>query len=198
VSDNAAALRQEGHVIFHRLLSLRIQTSSTILWAPEQLRKVEVGMAHTFTQIYIQAVFAVAVRQSLIRPDFKEELQKYITGIVRKKGQKLIEINSMPDHTHMLIGLKPSISLSDLIRDVKSDSTEFIKRKGWIRGRFNWQEGFGAFSYSHSQLDSVIRYIRNQEKHHAKRSFRNEYLTLLKKFDIAYEPKYVFEFLTDE
>ena len=135
-------------------------------------------MAHTFTQIYIQAVFAVAVRQSLIRPDFKEELQKYITGIVRKKGQKLIEINS--------------------IRDVKSDSTEFIKRKGWIRGRFNWQEGFGAFSYAHSHLDSVIRYIRNQEKHHAKRSFRNEYLTLLKKFDIAYEPKYVFEFFTDE
>ena len=155
-------------------------------------------MAHTFTQIYIQAVFAVAVRQSLIRPDFKEELQKYITGIVRKKGQKLIEINSMPDHTHMLIGLKPSIALSDLIRDVKSDSTEFIKRKGWIRGRFNWQEGFGAFSYSHSHLDSVIRYIRNQEKHHAKRSFRNEYLTLLKRFDIAYEPKYLFEFFTDE
>src|ERR1700730_1673244 len=99
-------------------------------------------MAHTFTQIYIQAVFAVAVRQSLIRPDFKEELQKYITGIVRKKGQKLIEINSMPDHTHMLIGLKPNIALSDLMRDVKSDSTEFNKRKGWIRGRFNWQEGF--------------------------------------------------------
>ena len=155
-------------------------------------------MAHTFTQIYIQAVVAVAVRQSLIRPDFKEELQKYITGIVRKKEQKLIEINSMPDHTHMLIGLKPNIALSDLIRDVKSDSTEFIKRKGWIRGRFNWQEGFGAFSYSHSHLDSVIRYIRNQEKHNAKRSFRNEYLTLLKRFDIAYEPKYVFEFFTDE
>src|SRR5258705_13301629 len=99
-------------------------------------------MAHTFTQVYIQAVFAVAVRQSLIKPDFKEELQKYITGIVRKKGQKMIEINSMPDHTHMLIGLKPNIALSDLIRDVKSDSTEFIKRKGWIRGWFNWQERF--------------------------------------------------------
>jgi REP element-mobilizing transposase RayT len=139
-------------------------------------------MAHTFTQIYIQAVFAVAARQSLIRPDFKEELQKYITGIVRKKGQKLIEINSMPDHIHMLIGVKPNIALSDLIRDVKSDSTEFIKGRG---GRFNWQEGFGAFSYSHSHLDSVIRYIRNQEKHHAKRSFRNEYLTLLKRFDVA-------------
>ena len=155
-------------------------------------------MAHTFTQICIQAVFAVAVRQSLIKPDFKEELQKYITGIVRKKGQKLIEINCMPDHTHMLIGLKPNFALSDLMRDVKSDSTEFIKRKGWIRGRFNWQEGFGAFSYSHSHLDSVIRYIRNQAKHHAKKSFKNEYLTLLKKFDIAYEPKYLFEFFTDD
>ena len=155
-------------------------------------------MANTFSQIYIQAVFAVAVRQCLIKPDFKEELQKYITGIVRKKGQKLIEINCMPDHTHMLVGLKPSIALSDLIRDVKSDSTGFIKRKGWIRGRFNWQEGFGAFSYSHSHLDLVIRYIRNQEKHHAKKSFRSEYLMLLQKFDIVYDPKYVFEFFSDE
>jgi len=155
-------------------------------------------VAHTFTQIYIQAVFAVAVRQSLIRPDFKEELQKYITGIVRKKGQKLIEINCMPDHTHMLIGLRPNIALSDLMRDVKSDSTEFIKRKSWVRGRFNWQEGFGAFSYSHSQLDSVIRYIRNQEKHHSKTSFRDEYLRMLKYFDIAYEPRYVFEFFDDQ
>jgi REP-associated tyrosine transposase len=93
-------------------------------------------MAHTFTQIYIQAVFAVGMRQSLIRPDFKEELQKYITGIIRKKGQKLIRINSMPDHTHILIGMKPSIALSDLIRDVKSDSTEFINGKRWIQGRF--------------------------------------------------------------
>jgi putative transposase len=115
-------------------------------------------------------------------------------GIIRKQGQKLIEINCMPDHAHLLIGLKPSIALSDLIRDVKSDSSEFINRKRWIRGRFNWQEGFGAFSYSHSHLDSVVAYIRNQEKHHAKKSFRSEYLTLLKKFDIAYDQKYVFEF----
>ena len=155
-------------------------------------------MAHTFSQIYVQVVFAVAVRQNLIRPDFKEELQKYITGIIRKEGQKLIEINCMPDHAHLLIGVKPSIALSDLIRDVKSASTEFIKRKGWIKGRFNWQEGFGAFSYSHSQLDTVIRYIRNQEKHHAKKSFKSEYLTLLRKFDIAYDSKFVFEFFSDE
>jgi putative transposase len=104
----------------------------------------------------------------------------------------------MPDHTHVLIGLRPSIALSDLIRDVKSDSSEFINRKSWVRGRFNWQEGFGAFSYSHSHLDSVIRYIRNQQKHHVKKSFRSEYLTLLKRLDIAYDPKYVFEFFSEE
>jgi REP-associated tyrosine transposase len=155
-------------------------------------------VAHTYTQIYIQTVFAVAVRQSLIKRDFKEELQKYITGIVRKKGQKLIQINCMPDHTHMLMGLKPNIALSDLMRDVKSDSTDFIKRKKWIRGRFNWQEGFGGFSYSHSQLDSVVRYIQNQEKHHAKRTFKSEYLTMLKRFDIVFEPKYLFDFFEDD
>src|SRR5262249_46080979 len=128
-------------------------------------------MAHTFTQIYIQAVFAVSARQNLIKPEFKEELQKYITGIVRKQVQKMIEINAMPYHTHKLIGMKPNIALSDLMRDVKSASTDFIRRKKWISGRFNWQEGFGAFSYSRSHLDLVVRYIRNQEKHHAKRSF---------------------------
>jgi REP element-mobilizing transposase RayT len=154
-------------------------------------------MAHTFSQIYIQAVFAVSFRQSLIRPDFKDELEKYITGIIRKKGQKLIAINCMPDHAHLLIGFKPSIAPSDLVRDVKSASTDFINRKRWIRGRFNWQEGFGAFSYSHSQLDSVIRYIRNQEMHHAKKSFKSEYLTLLRKFDISFEDEYLFEFSSD-
>jgi putative transposase len=139
------------------------------------------------------------------RPEAKPNqtgLQRRASEIHHRHGseerQKLIEINFVPDHTHMLIGLKPSIALSDLMRDVKSDSTEFIKRKGWIRGRFNWQEGFGAFSYSQSNLDSVIRYIRNQEEHHATKTFRNEYLTLLKRFDIAYEPKYLFEFFTDE
>ena len=155
-------------------------------------------MAHTFSQIYIQTVFAVAARQCLIEPAFKEEVQKYLTGILRNKGQKLIAINCMPDHTHLLIGLKPNATLSDLMRDVKSDSTEFINRKKWIRGRFNWQEGFGAFSYSHSQLDSVIAYVRNQERHHARKSFRNEYLMLLRKFDVAYEAKHVFEFFDGE
>jgi REP element-mobilizing transposase RayT len=155
-------------------------------------------MADTFSQIYIQAVFAVSLRQNLITVDFKEDLQKYITGIIRKQGQKLIEINCMPDHAHLLIGLKPNKALSDLIRDVKSDSTEFINRKRLVRGRFNWQEGFGAFSYSHSQLDSVVSYIRNQEKHHAKKTFRSEYLTFLRKFDIVYGSKRLFEFSNRE
>lgn len=152
-------------------------------------------MANTYTQIYIQVVFAVESRQNLLSKEHKEELHKYITGIARNKKQKLIAINSMPDHIHILLGLKPDIALSDLVRDIKSDSTKFIKGRGWIRGRFNWQEGFGAFSYSHSQLDSVIRYIQNQEKHHQRRSFKDEYLELLKKFNVAYDDKYVFEFI---
>lgn len=155
-------------------------------------------MANTFTQIYIQVVFAVEWRQSLIRPEHKEEIQKYITGIVRNKRQKLIEINSMPDHLHMLIGMEPDIALSDLVREVKKSSTGFINDKGLVKGRFNWQEGFGAFSYSRSSLDSVIRYIRNQEIHHRKTSFKSEYLTMLRKFDVAFDARYVFDFPDDD
>jgi len=153
------------------------------------------AMANTFTQIYIQIVFAVASRECLLRRENKEELHKYITGILRNNGQKLIEINSMPDHVHILIGLKPSMALSDLVKDIESESSGFINEKKWIRGRFNWQEGYGAFSYSHSHLDAVIRYIRNQEKHHSAKSFRDEYMTLLRKFDIAFDEKYIFEFI---
>ena len=155
-------------------------------------------MAHTFSQIYLQVVFAVSARQNLIMPAFKEDLQQYIGGILRNKAQKLIAINCMPDHTHILIGLKPDIALSDLMRDLKSDSSVFINKKKWIRGRFHWQEGFGAFSYSHSQLDRVAKYVRNQERHHARRTFRDEYKTMLRKFDIAFESKYLFEFFDPE
>src|SRR6185295_17221619 len=153
------------------------------------------AMANTFSQIYIQTVFAVSNRQSLIKPEFKEELYKYITGIVRNHGQKLIAINGVADHLHMLIGLRPAIALADLVQEVKVDSSKFVNKKQLVRGRFSWQEGYGAFSYGHSQLDTIIRYIQNQEKHHQKSSFRSEYLTLLRKFDIAFEEKYVFEFL---
>jgi len=151
-------------------------------------------MANTFSQIYIQAVFAVSSRQSLIKPAFQEDLYKYITGIVRNQGQKLICINGMPDHIHILIGLRPAMALADLVREIKADSTNFINKNRLVRGRFCWQEGYGAFSYGHSQLDTIIRYIQNQQKHHERHSFKNEYLSLLKKFDIAFEDKYVFEF----
>jgi len=155
-------------------------------------------MANTYTQIYIQVVFAVQGRQCLIQPDYKEEIHKYITGIVTNQGQKMIQINGVADHVHLLIGMKPNIALSDLVRDVKAGSSKFINERRWIKGKFNWQEGFIAFSYGHSQLDQVIQYIRNQEKRHQKNSFKNEYLTLLRKFDIAFEDKYVFDFIEEE
>ena len=125
-------------------------------------------MANTYSQIYLQVVFAPEGRQSLIAKEHKEELHKYITGIVTERKQKLLAVHCMPDHTHMLVGLKPSIALSDLVHDVKNASTNFINRKRWVMGRFGWQEGFRAFSYGHSQLTGIINYIRDQERHHVK------------------------------
>jgi len=154
-------------------------------------------MANTFSQIYIQTVFAVSGRLSLITKDYKEELHKYITGIVRNKGQKLISINGMADHLHILIGLRPAMALADLVRDIKSDSSDWVNRRKLARGKFAWQEGYGAFSYGHSQLDMIIRYIQNQEKHHRRKSFRNEYLTLLRKFEIEFKEEYVFQFFEE-
>jgi len=158
---------------------------------------MERQMADTYTQIYIQVVFAVQGRQNLIKPNYKEDICKYITGIIRNQGQKLIAINGMPDHLHVLIGMKPNIALSDIVRDVKANSSKFINERRWVIGRFQWQEGFGAFSYSHSQLGNVIRYIQNQEEHHGKSSFKSEYVELLRKFDIAFEDKYIFDFIED-
>jgi len=150
-------------------------------------------MANTYSQIYIHVVFAVEGRQNLIPQRNNDELQKYMTGIVSAQRQKLIAINNMPDHVHMLIGLKPDLALSDLVGDVKTASSKFIKGKRWVAGRFSWQEGFGAFSYSRSQLGSVIRYIENQQKHHAKKTFREEYIQLLEKFNVEYDPRYIFK-----
>ena len=152
-------------------------------------------MANTFSQIYIQIVFAVSGRESLIKTDFKEELYKYIAGIVRNQQQKLIAINGMADHVHILIGLRPATALADVVREIKADSTNFINRKKLVHGRFSWQEGYGAFSYGHSQLVKIVHYIQNQEKHHRRTSFKAEYLTLLRKFDIAFEEKYIFNFI---
>ena len=155
-------------------------------------------MANTYTQIYIHIVFAVEGRQNLIKKENKEELQKYITGIIRNKNQKLIAINIPPDHGHIFIGMKPSIALSDLVRDIKNNSSTFINEKKWLRGKFNWQEGFGAFSYGHSQIDTIARYIQNQEKHHQKKTFKQEYLEILRKFNVEYDEKYLFKWVEDE
>jgi REP element-mobilizing transposase RayT len=150
-------------------------------------------MANTYTQIYIHIVFAVEGRQSLIKPEHNDELQKYISGIVSAQKQKLIAINNMPDHLHLLVGLKPDISLSNLVRDMKSNSSKLINEKRWVAGRFSWQEGFGAFSYSRSQLGTVIRYIENQQKQHTKKSFREEYVELLEKFAVDFDRRYIFK-----
>ena len=150
-------------------------------------------MANTYSQIYIQVVFAVEGRQNLIDPIHNDELQKYITGIVTAQRQKLIAINNMSDHAHILIGQRPDSALSGLVGDIKSGSTNFINRQRWVKGRFNWQEGFGAFSYSRSQLDAVIRYVNNQQKHRERLSFRDEYVKLLDKFDVPYDERYIFK-----
>jgi len=150
-------------------------------------------MANTYSQIYIHIVFAVRGRENLISPRRKDELYKYITGIISNEGQKLIAINGMPNHIHMLIGLKPNKSLSDLIRDVKANSSRFINEQQWTAGKFEWQSGFGAFSYSHSQLTNIINYINNQEEHHKSKTFRQEYTEFLELFNVSFDNKYIFD-----
>lgn len=148
-------------------------------------------MANTYTQIHIHAVFAVQNRQSLVLPAWKDQLFKYITGIVTHNGHKLLVINGMPDHVHLLFGLRPHQSLSELMRDVKRNSSLWINEKKWVRGKFSWQEGFSAFSYSQSQLKDVIHYIENQELHHQKKSFSEEYREMLRLFDIPFDERYI-------
>lgn len=150
-------------------------------------------MPNTYTQIHIHAVFAVQNRLSLVHRDWKAELYKYITGIVRNNGHKLLILNGMPDHIHLLFGMRPSQSLSDLMQDIKGCSSKWINDKGFIKGRFSWQEGYGAFSYSKSQLPHVINYIENQEEHHKRKTFAEEYIKLLKQFHVDYDERYVFK-----
>jgi len=149
----------------------------------------------TYTQIYIQIVFAVKGRKSLILPQWEERLHKYISGIVQNKEQKMLAINGMPDHLHLLIGMKPSCCLSDLVREIKKSSNDFIKDQQLSKFKFSWQEGFGAFSYSHSQLNGVIAYINNQKEHHRKKSFKEEYVESLENFNVDYNEKYLFEWI---
>jgi putative transposase len=154
-------------------------------------------MAETYTQVHIHFVFAVAGRTSLIAPSFRVELEQYITGIITKRGHKLLAIYCMPDHAHILVGKRPTQSESDLVRDIKTNSSTFIREKGWVQGKFAWQNGFGAFSYSKSHVPNVVRYILNQEEHHRKRRFKDEYLDLLRKFEVDHDARDLFVWLDD-
>ena len=150
-------------------------------------------MANTYTQIHIQAVFAVSNRLCIINEKWEEELYKYISGIVQNQGHKLLAINGMPNHVHVFFGMRPSQSLSDLMQDIKGDSSKWINQKRLTREKFSWQEGYGAFSYSKTHVERVIRYIKNQKQRHEKISFTEEYLDMLRKFGVDFNEAYIFK-----
>jgi len=152
-------------------------------------------MANTYTQLYFHVVFAVKGRSNLISVNWKDELYKYITGIVANKHQKLMIINGMPNHIHLLIGTKPNCNLSDLVRDIKTNSSKWINEKRFVNGKFEWQTGFGAFTLGQSQTPRIIDYIKNQEEHHKKQTFKEEYMSFLETYKIDFKSKYIF---TDE
>lgn len=154
-------------------------------------------MAGTFSQIYIQAVFAVEGRANLLQRPWREEVFKYMAGIIKGKNQKPIIVNGVADHVHLFIGLKPSMALSDLVRDIKNNTSNFINTQNFVHGKFSWQEGFGSFSYAHSQIEQVYQYILNQEEHHRKKTFKEEYLDFLKKFELEYDEKYLFKWIEE-
>ncbi len=150
-------------------------------------------MANTYTQIHIQVVFTVQNRDCIIQNSWKEELYKYISGVIQNHKHKVLAINGMPDHLHILIGLRPTQSLSDLMQDVKGSSSKWINQKRFTKGKFSWQEGFGAFSYGKSQITQVIDYIKNQELHHQKRTFLEEYKDFLEKFEVDFDQRFIFQ-----
>ena len=150
-------------------------------------------MANTYTQLYIQIVFAVRYRRNTIHEKHREQMEKYMTGIVTNNKSKLLAIYCNPDHVHILVGLDPSISISEMARNIKANSSKWMNEEIIKRGNFRWQKGFGAFSYSKSQIDRVIKYILNQEQHHRRKSFQEEYLKMLNKLEIQYADKYLFE-----
>ncbi|WP_456443270.1 IS200/IS605 family transposase [Caldithrix abyssi] len=152
-------------------------------------------MAGTYSKIYIQMIFAVKGRQNLLQKSWRDEVFKYMTGIIKNKGHKSIIINGVSDHVHCFIGLKPFMALSDLVRDIKNNSSNFINDRGFVQGKFEWQAGYGAFSYAHSQLDTVYQYILNQEAQHKKKTFREEYYNFLKKFEIEFKDEYLFDWI---
>jgi putative transposase len=150
-------------------------------------------MPNTFSQLYIHFVFAVKYRAALLNKDWDERVRLYITAISQNHGHKMLAINNMPDHLHMFIGLNPNQSISELMRKVKGDSSEWINKEKLTPGKFQWQEGYGAFSHSRSQIDQVVKYISNQQKHHQKKTFLDEYRQMLNDFDIPFEEQYIFK-----
>lgn len=150
-------------------------------------------MANTYTQIHLQFVFAVKYRAGVIDPSWKDELHKYTTGIIQNNGHKLICINGMPDHVHVLVGMRPTQSVSDLLKDIKANSSKWINEKRLTKQKFEWQEGYGAFAYSKSQIKNVIAYIENQEEHHKKKTFKEEYINLLNSLEIEYDEQFIFK-----
>ena len=152
-------------------------------------------MADCFSQIYVQLVFAVKNRDALIMPEWEDELHKYISGIITNKGQKLLAINGTSNHIHIFVNLKPNCCISDLVREIKKASNAFVKYKKLSKFRFEWQSGYGAFSYSISQIDNVIKYINNQQEHHRKHTFKEEFHNFIEKFQIEYKEEYSFEWI---
>jgi len=152
-------------------------------------------MAGTFSQIYIQYVFAVKGRDNLLQRPWRDEIFRYIAGIIKSKQQKPIIVNGVSDHVHVFVGLKPSMPISDLVRDIKNNSSKFINEQKFVKGKFSWQDGYGAFSYFHSQIENVYQYILNQEEHHRKKTFKDEYIEFLQKFGIEFNEKYLFDWL---
>ena len=152
-------------------------------------------MAGTFHQIHLQIIFAVRGRANLLQKQWRQEVFKYMAGIIKKKDQKPIIINGVSDHVHLFVGLKPVMSVSDLVRDVKNNSSNFINDHGWLPNKFSWQEGFGVFSYGHSQIDRIYNYVLNQEQNHRKTTFKEEYEAYLEKFEIEHEDRYLFDWI---
>jgi putative transposase len=150
-------------------------------------------MANTYTQIHIQFVFAVKYRAALIQKDWKDRLHQYITGIIQSNDHKMLQVNSMPDHIHIFIGMRPTQSTASLVQNLKTETSKWIKQNKFCKSSFAWQEGYGAFSYSKSHVPDVIRYIQNQEAHHTKETFMDEYQKMLKAFEIDYDEQYTFK-----
>lgn len=152
-------------------------------------------MPNTYTQLYVQLVFAVKGRENIVSANIHDRVEKYITGIIQNKKHKLLAIYCMPDHLHIFLSMKPDMAISDLVRIVKSESTKFINDHQLVSGKFSWQEGFGAFSYSESQIDTVVNYVLHQPEHHKQKSFKEEYVTFLKRYNIEYNEKYLFDWI---